>query len=359
MCDLFSLERLFVHLSSQCSLVEALMEEMQDIYNDDSRRARLLLPPEHIELGQLVAARWRQQGWHRAEVTGFRSSVLVEVCYVDWGTRGAVHRTELHALLPYLLEVPPLALPSSLHPPLAPRHPALHWHAPALHRALQELLQPGAGSSLWATVRGEVEGRLLLELNTKEGEVGEILVRQGLAVRKGGASVAAGVGEQAPEFILSPALVRGLSRRLRKVLRPQSLFPMLAPLVEEAALLGGEEGREQQGRLVGRTLGLVLGIVNTVRGKEKQRIKETVKGCSLDSGITRCLGVKEAELEKQQVEAEQLDVMEVQGVACVESSRVSCLVPRWRGRNLLAGRLRSWGVRLDTARGEAEVNICR
>ena len=85
-CELSSPDRLFIQRVKDLDLVDWLAVEMDAHYTESEVRKKLRLEPGAVVLGSLVAAQWLQQGWHRARVTGFRSSSHVEVTVADSST---------------------------------------------------------------------------------------------------------------------------------------------------------------------------------------------------------------------------------------------------------------------------------
>ena len=293
--ELSSPDRLFIQRTKDQELVDWLAVEMDSRYTESEGRRKQRLEPGMVMLGNLVAAQWLQQGWHRARVTGFRSSSHVEVFYVDYGSRGVSGRSGLYRLPPELVEVPALALRASLLPALLPPSPYRRWPETSI-AMLQALLQPGAELRFTATVLGKDKNSLQLQLITEQGaDVAESLVREGLARLREEVGEEKELEEPAvlPSPLLGDRAVAGLCGRLAgQDFFPASLLPDLVSLVGDSLasaskLAMGKAGPEEEDRcgdIVKRTVALGVTVIHNQWPRRESLLGREGESSS-DSGI--------------------------------------------------------------------------
>ena len=385
-CELFSPAHFYLHRVEDRLKVDRMMGEMRKAYGMSVDRRHLWLNPAEVELGMIVAARWGGEGWHRVKVVGFRPS-MVEVVYVDFGSRGDVRRDQLFRLLPHLLETPPLAIAASLA--VKPRPPATCWADTETTLRLHALVKPDAQVPLKANILEE-SGRIVLDLLIlSSGEsISELLVKERLAVYEGTRCSPQLAADTAPRILTRP-VVNSIVKKVKKApVMPVSLLPQLEKLVKQTALIAGDHQRGEgvmvgQEQLVSDTLVLSLQLVNTkwevkkekIEGWVERRRREAVEKSSTekaaesvtsknlistesDSGIAstvlslaKTVGANSSSSRPVVLPSMGgvLHLHKVHNEVFVVSKEVSALVPNFKGRDLVMNRLAVMGIKVPTA----------
>ena len=186
--EVFTPTMFYIQLKDDWDKLDSLMENMNYSYANCPYLEQLIVPPEKLRVDQKVAVVWEDGLWYRGLVRRVMSVKLVEVDYMDYGSRTVTDKSNLYELDPQFCDLPRMSHLARLHGivPLQKK-----WIRSVSTR-FGELVVPKdeAEERQWlfvGKIMGVKEGRVELELVYTKSDVavvvnfGSLLVHEGLA----------------------------------------------------------------------------------------------------------------------------------------------------------------------------------